>query len=226
MSRILFADDDPTLTEALTQWLNAQTFTTYIDVCSNGDDAWNYLRSSMYDLVILDWEMPGLQGVEIIQRYRNSGGLTPILMLTGKESVEDKEAGLDAGADDYLTKPFNLRELAARLRALLRRPAQIAGDCLSFRHIVLDRAKRQATANGTIVPLQPMEFEVLEFFLLHPHDVFTIESLLARLWDNAGDISTQALYSAIKRLRKKLDMEGQASIFQNIYGKGYALNQS
>jgi DNA-binding response OmpR family regulator len=163
MSRILVADDDKTLNRTLIEWFKVQPFVRHVDSVLTGDDAWHYLSESEYDLVVLDWEMPGMQGIEIVRKFRAKGGVTPILMLTGKDSIEDKETGLDAGADDYLTKPFNLRELAARLRALLRRPAQVVGETLTFRHIRLDRTRREVTTGETVIPLQPMEFIVLEF---------------------------------------------------------------
>lgn len=223
MAKILVAEDDKGLSFTLCEWLQAQAFANDVEVVENGEDAWHHLKFGHYDLVLLDWEMPGLPGIEIVRRFRQSGGITPVLMLTGKSSIEDKEAGLDAGADDYLTKPFHFKELGARLRALLRRPAQVVGETLSFRHVQFERARREVTAHGEKVSLQPMELDVLEHFMLHPGEVISLESLIFKLWDDGG-VTTQAVYSSIKRLRKKLDREGDPSIFESVYGRGYCLN--
>lgn len=209
------------LTMTISEWLKSERYV--VDIVHTGELALEHLQSFEYDLVILDWEMPALSGIEVTKQYRDSGGMTPILLLTGKDTIDEKEMGFDAGADDYLTKPFHPKELSARLRALLRRPNQILGETLKVRNIVLDPGTRIVTKAGKVVPLQPLEFSVLEFFLRHPTDVVGPEGLLRRVWDSDTNVSQDAIYTCIKRIRKKLDDDGQPSILKTVHGIGYKL---
>ncbi len=224
MPKLLLADDDTTLSLTISTWLKANAICDLVDCVENGEEAWNYIQSFDYELMILDWEMPGMPGIEIVRSVRRQGRMTPILMLTGRISVDDKESGLDSGADDYLTKPFHFKELGARVRALMRRPAQMSSGELRFRHIAMNTATRTVTKSGESIALQPIELSVLEFFLRHPTEVISGEGLLKRLWDSNTDVSLDAIYSCVRRLRRKLDLEGQSSLISNAYGIGYKLN--
>src|SRR5579862_8845637 len=135
MAKILLVEDDLDLISRITKWLSLERHS--VEAASNGQEALDLLRDVKYDLIILDWHLPGLSGIEVCKYYRSAGGKAPVLMLTGKTDIADKEAGLDAGADDYLTKPFNPRELSARLRALARRPAETLDDKLTAGDLVL-----------------------------------------------------------------------------------------
>lgn len=223
MSKILVAEDDKGLSFTLCEWLQAQSFAKHIDAVENGEDAWHHLKFGHYDLVMLDWEMPGLPGIEIVRRYRQAGGISPVLMLTGKSTIEDKEAGLDAGADDYLTKPFQMRELMARVRALLRRPAQFAGDLLKAGSICIDTKARIATRDGIDIKLQPNELAVLEYLMRHPNEVFSPEMLLARVWSSETEASLDAVYTCLNRIRKKIDASDKDALIRTVRGVGYRL---
>lgn len=176
MSKVLIVEDDVALSDSLEQILSADGFT--IDSVIDGAEGDEYLKTYTYELIILDWDVPSLSGVELCRRYRQRGGVCPILLLTGKSAIAEKEEGLDAGADDYLTKPFHPRELRARIRALLRRPRQLSGDKLSVRDIDFDPVKREVSRDGKYVKLTSLEIDLFEFFMRHPGEVFSIEALV------------------------------------------------
>jgi DNA-binding response OmpR family regulator len=221
MAKILVADDDEGLIGTLTEWLKLDNH--IVDAVHNGSDALGHLKSFEYDLIVLDWSMPAPNGLEVCKQYRAGGGNAPIIMLTGKGAVEDKMEGLEAGADDYLTKPFHFKELTARLRALLRRPPQLNLGNLTVRDIVVDLSARKVTKGGKELSLQPLEFRVLEFLAKHPGQVFSPEVLLRRIWDSDAEVSHDAIYACMKRLRKKLESEGEPPLVVTVYGAGYKL---
>jgi DNA-binding response OmpR family regulator len=222
MAKILFVEDDAALSTTVTQVLKAEQFN--VELSENGNDALHRLAIYEYDLVILDWNLPEVSGPEICRQFRQKGGSTPILMLTGRNSMNDKLDGFDAGADDYLTKPFNAQELVARAKALLRRPKQMEGTTLQCGKIALDTSKRMVTRNGEEITMQPLEFAVLEFLMRHPNQVFTTDTLLKRCWNADVDASIFATYTCIRRIRKKLDVPGEESIIKTIPNVGYRLD--
>ncbi len=222
MYKALLADDDDALCETMGEFLRLENYN--LDVARSGSEAGEYLKQFVYDIILLDWEMPGKSGIEICSEFRSAGGVTPILMLTGKKEIEEREKGLDAGADDYLTKPFHFRELGARLRALLRRPPQIVASVLTARDITLDTKTMKVRKGSQDIPLQPMEFVVLEFLMRNPGEVFSPERLVDRLWESDAEVSLGAIYSCVKRLRKKLDSGEDRSLISSIYSKGYRLD--
>jgi DNA-binding response OmpR family regulator len=221
MSKILLVDDDKELAENVEDYLKVDAH--IVEKTHTGEDALEFLRQYVYDLVILDWGLPGLSGVEVLRKYRAIGGQTPILMLTGKETLQDKEIGLDAGADDYLTKPFHLRELAARVRALLRRPTAVLNNVITVGNLSVDIARRTARKDGKVLELLPKEYALLEFFLRHPDQVFDPNTLLDRVWHSEQDVGTETVRTHITRLRKKIDSLGKQSIIKNVHGQGYRL---
>lgn len=223
MSKVLIVEDDVALSDSLEQILSADGFT--IDSVIDGAEGDEYLKTYTYELIILDWDVPSLSGVELCRRYRQRGGVCPILLLTGKSAIAEKEEGLDAGADDYLTKPFHPRELRARIRALLRRPRQLSGDKLSVRDIDFDPVKREVSRDGKYVKLTSLEIDLFEFFMRHPGEVFSIEALVRGVWQSEAEISDDAIYAAIKRLRRKLDSSGKTSVITNVHGLGYRLDK-
>jgi DNA-binding response OmpR family regulator len=192
-----------------------------IDVSYDGDDGAERLLFYQYDVVILDWALPKKSGVQICQEFRSRGGKTPVLMLTGKDAVEDKEVGLDSGADDYLTKPFHLRELSARLKALLRRPVSTVAETINLCGIVLDTKARRVRRDNVDLNLAPLEYKLLEFLMRNPNEVFAPEALLNRVWPNDSDASNETVRTCIKKLRKKIDNEGSESLITNLPGVGY-----
>jgi DNA-binding response OmpR family regulator len=220
MAKILLIEDDSVLASTVCDWLTAERHN--VDRAGDGADGLEKLRFYKYDLVILDWMLEHLSGIEILQEMRRLSIFTPVLMLTGRDSLNDKETGLDAGADDYLTKPFHMKELSARLRALLRRPPNLV-ELAQFGDLVVDQGTHKVTKGGLELKLLPTEFALLEFLLRHPNQVFSQEALLDRVWPSQSDATSYALTSCIKRLRRKLDDKNQESIIKTVYGVGYKL---
>jgi len=190
----------------------------------DGRECLLYLSTCEFDLIILDWMMPHVSGVDVCKNYRENGGKTPILMLTAKTTIEDREAGLDMGADDFLTKPFDQRELSARVRALLRRPDSMVGNVLTVNDISMDTVTCEVFKDGIKLHLRPKEFSLLEFFLRHPNQAFSSEMLLKRIWLEDAAASPDNLKTHIKMLRKKLDPLKSESVIKTVRGRGYILN--
>lgn len=221
MAKVLVIEDEPDFSELIGSWLKNEHYT--VEVVGNGEDGLDRLKFYKYDVIILDWVLPGVSGVEVCRTFRNSGGVTPILMLTSKKHVDEKEAGLDAGADDYLTKPFELKELSARVRALLRRPNAFSGSVLKVGNLVLEPNSFRVTREGEEISLLPKEFALLEFLMRHPNQVFSAEAILDRVWASESEASPETIRTYIKRLRKKLDTEGKPSMLATVHGVGYKL---
>lgn len=219
MPKLLLVDDDENLLNTVQDWFKAQNFE--VDIVSNGREGLERLKFYKYDLVILDWGMPDMSGIEVCRAYRTEGGETPVLMLTGQDKIEHKETGFSAGADDYLTKPFSLRELAARVRALLRRPSTYTSEKLQVGTIYIDSGARKVVREGKDIDLAPREFSLLEFLMRHADQVFSDEAILDRVWPSSSDASSETLRTCIKKLRRKIDVEGKASIIKNVAGVGY-----
>jgi DNA-binding response OmpR family regulator len=221
MAKILIVEDDKQLSGLIVDWLTGEKHT--IDPVYKGTDGLERLKFYKYDVVILDWELPGLSGPEVCKQFRDTGGQTPILMLTGKKEIDDKTTGLDAGADDYLTKPFHMKELSARLRALLRRSTDVSRTVLTAGNLALDPSSRQVTLNGNPLNLQPKEFALLEFLLRHPNQPFSSEALLDRVWSSESDAAPDTVRLHIMRLRQKIDEDGKESMVRTLHRVGYML---
>lgn len=222
LSKILVVEDEKAISDVIQEWLTMEHHS--VDVVDDGQEALNRLKVYNYDLVVLDLNLPGLPGIEVLTNFRERGGTTPVLILTGKNAIDDKERGLDSGADDYLTKPFHGRELSARIRALLRRPSSVVGDAVEFGQITLDRANYKVTLKGEDLRLVPTEFDLLEFFMRNPNRVFSPEELLRRVWTDDSEATIGAVTTCIKRLRKKIDIEGMTSMVCTVHGVGYRLS--
>jgi len=221
MAKILLVEDDEDLATTVSEWLGFEHHT--VEFVRNGVDARERLRMCTYDIIILDWNLPDITGVEICKKFRSDQGVTPIIMLTGKSSIADREEGLDSGADDYLTKPFAMKELSARLRALLRRPALIRPDVLKVKDVELDSIKHRVSRAGNEIDLLPKEFALLEFLMKNEDQVFSSEELLRRVWHTDSDATAEAIRTCLKRLRRKLGETEDNSIIETIYGVGYRL---
>lgn len=221
MAKVLVVDDDKSLTTMLKDLL---TFDHHsVEVAHDGDDASDKLTVSKYDLLVLDWDLPKSSGVDICRRLRGKGDLTPILMLTGKDHINDKTTGFEAGVDDYLTKPFHPKEFTARIGALLRRAAGQPSTNLVIRNISVDTLKFRVTKDGTDVELLPKEFAVLEFMMRHPDQVFSCEALLQRVWSSDSHTGPEAVRSCITRIRKKLEADGDPPLIKTVHGVGYKI---
>ncbi|CAN5575653.1 response regulator transcription factor [soil metagenome] len=223
MPKILIVEDDLQVAGSVRDWLLFEKY--LVELVSTGSEALEMIKAYDYDVVILDINLPKLSGLEVCRRYRDGGGSCPILMLTGQDAVDDRANGLDAGADDYLTKPFHLKELSARVRALLRRPGAITTHELTAGNLFLDSVKHAVTLDGVQLHLPRMEFALLEFLMRHQNQVFNPTTLLERVWTADSDKSPETIRTTIKKLRNKIDTEGKPSLIQNVHGVGYKLSE-
>ena len=195
-----------------------------VDSVHDGHEALTIIQMHPYDLVILDWMLPGRTGTEICKDYRARGGSAPILMLTAKSTIDDRAEGLDSGADDYLTKPFHPKEFSARVRALLRRPQSVMSKTLKAADIELDPGQVKVFKANQEIHLLPKEFALLELFLRYPTQVFSAESLLDRVWNTDSSASLDTVRTYIKTLRKKIDTNPKDSLIRTVHGVGYSLS--
>lgn len=220
--RILVVDDDRQIGELLKRGLSYEGYT--VDIAASGQEGLDKARENTPDLVVLDVLMPGMDGLEVARRLRR-GGQTPILMLTAKGTVGDKVAGLDAGADDYMVKPFDFEEFLARVRALLRRRQPQEGETLRFQDLSLDTAMRQVVRGGAIIGLTAKEFDLLELLLRHPRQVLRREQIYERVWgyDFEGESNVIEVY--VRYLRAKLEAGGRPRLIHTVRGVGYVLRE-
>lgn len=220
--RILIIEDDPSISKLLQRGLAYEGYS--VDCAPDGKTGLVKARDTSPDLVILDWMLPGLDGLEVCHRLR-MGGSTPVLMLTAKDTVEDRIQGLDAGADDYMVKPFNLDELLARLRALLRRTQTDRVQGLKFADLSMDVGTHEVRRGDKLIALTAKEFELVEIFLRHPRQVMTREVLFDRIWgyDFGGESNVLEVY--IRYLRQKLEEDGQPRLIHTVRGVGYVLKE-
>lgn len=221
MPKILIVDDDTLLSSTLRSYLDQEKYV--VETADNGEDAIQLLSGFDYDVVVLDWTLPGISGEVVCNEYRKNGGQAPVIFLTGQNDINFLERGLSAGADDYLTKPFQLKELAARVRAVLRRNHGQKPDVLSFRDLEIDPQEFKVLKRGQEVHLLPKEFRLLEFLLRHPHQVYSADELLSAVWESDTEALLDTVRGHITRLRKKLDSAGKPSIIVTVYGVGYKL---
>ncbi|MFD9006055.1 response regulator transcription factor [Streptomyces sp. NPDC059582] len=229
--RILIVDDEPAVREALQRSLAFEGYET--EVAVDGADALEKATAYQPDLVVLDIQMPRMDGLTAARRIRGAGDTTPILMLTARDTVGDRVTGLDAGADDYLVKPFELDELFARVRALLRRSSYttpVAGadqvdEALTFADLRMDLATRDVTRAGRAVELTRTEFTLLEMFLAHPRQVLTREQILKAVWGFDFEPSSNSLDVYVMYLRRKTEAGGEPRLVHTVRGVGYVLRQ-
>jgi DNA-binding response OmpR family regulator len=225
MAKLLLVEDDVNAAEMVATWLRAERY--IVEIANDGEAGLEHLRMAEYDVVLLDWELPGLSGYEILRHLRASSKLTPVIMLTAKSEIEDKEKGLDGGADDYLSKPYSLKELSARIRTQLRRLSQQPQNELILRGITLIPDQLRVKRDGKDIALLPKEFSLLEFFMRNPDRVFSAEAVMSRVWPAETEVSTNAFRSALKRLRQKLnETDEQKPLIETVLGAGYRFNSS
>jgi len=222
MAKILVIEDDRDILKAVSE--NLQFEHNVVESVDNGGDGLSRLRAYNYDVAIVDWNLPDKSGIEICREHRAAGGHTLMLMLTAKAHLDDKEQGLEAGFDDYLVKPFEIRELIARVRALLRRASgKLEGNNLVAGHVQLEPNSFRAMRCGEDIKLVPKEFAILEFFMRHPNIVFSCEALMSRIWTADEDSSPEIIRTHIKNLRKKIEMDDQPTLLHTVHGVGYKL---
>ena len=221
--RILIIEDDEGILRVLRR---ALTYDGYqVETALDGELGLSHARDWRPDMVILDLMLPGMDGLEVTQRLRTEGNI-PILMLTAKDNITDRVQGLDAGADDYMTKPFDLDELLARVRALLRRTQLERAPVLTFNDLTLDTSTRLATRRGRAIALTAKEYDLLELFMRHPRQVMTREMIFDRVWgyDFGGESNVLDVY--IRYLRQKLENEGETRLIHTVRGVGYVLREN
>ncbi|MBD2100083.1 two-component system response regulator RppA [Leptolyngbya sp. FACHB-261] len=229
--RLLLVEDESVLGSAIKQTLNEEAYV--VDWVLDGSEAWAYLESqwTQYTLAIFDWLLPGLSGLELCKRLRAQRNSLPVLLLTARDGLEDKVAGLDAGADDYLVKPFRMEELLARLRALQRRSPQFQPQQLQVGNLLLDYGSRMAyycspSGERQLIALLNKEFQLLEYFMQHPNQVITREQIVSRLWEVGSEPVSNVVAAQVRLLRRKLAEVDCERLIETLYGVGYRLNTS
>ena len=219
--RILLVEDDPKAARFVREGLEEEGYR--VDLASDGVEGAQLGHVNPYDLIVLDIQLPRKDGLEVSRELRREGVDTPILMLTGRDTTTDIVRGLDAGADDYLTKPFDFEVLLARVRALTRRQVGNVGGVLRFEDVELDRVRRTVRRGSRRIDLSPREFRLLEYFVLHAGQVLTRTHLLEQVWDMSFDPETNVVEAHISNVRRKLEDGGAARLIHTIRGSGYAL---
>jgi two-component system response regulator MprA len=219
--RILVVDDDLAVCRSIDRALRLEGYE--VDTVASGGQALEAVASNSPDALVLDQQLPDIDGLTVCRRIREAGDDIPILMLTARHGIDDRVQGLDAGADDYLVKPFALEELLARLRALLRRRFESEGGVLRFGELTLDLASREAHRGARAFTLTRIEFDLLELFLRHPRQVLTREVLLNRVWGFDFDSGTNSLAVYVGYLRRKTEAGGEPRCIHTVRGVGYVL---
>jgi DNA-binding response OmpR family regulator len=222
MAKILIVEDDEML--GLSMQTTFETQKHVVELVADGEEGLARLKLYKYEVVILDWGLPNVSGIEICQKFRARGGTTPMLMLTGKDQIHDKETGFQTGVDDYLTKPFDVRELVLRIEALLRRSQTYKEEKLTIKNVELNTRTRIALQDGKEMHLTAQEFSVLEFLFKRTGQYFTVQQLLEEIWTSESDSSEQAVRQCISRLRKKLEAGGGDDILKTSKGLGYRVD--
>jgi OmpR-family two-component system manganese-sensing response regulator len=224
--RILLVDDEVELTDPLSRVLSREGYG--VDVAYDGVSGSKLASQGIYDLLILDWMLPQRSGLEICQQLRSQGRTTPVLFLTAKDTLDDRVKGLDAGADDYIVKPFELRELLARVRALLRRSTTTdasASQRLRVASLELDLDNQLAYRDGRLIDLSEKESQLLEYFMRRAGQLLTHEQIYQHLWEDEQP-SSNVVPALIRLLRRKVEAKGEAPLIHTVYGKGYRFGES
>ncbi|HLO84783.1 MAG TPA: two-component system response regulator RppA [Nostocaceae cyanobacterium] len=227
--RVLLVEDELDLGAAIKRILNQEKYV--VDWVQNGAEAWEYLdnRWTHYNVGVFDWLLPGLSGLDLCKNLRQKGNSLPVLMLTAKDSLDDKIAGLDAGADDYLVKPFRMAELLARLRALQRRSPQFQPSQLKVGNLILDYATNTVSSQNNSGQLQPItlttkEFQLLEYFMQHPNQIVSTEQIRNQIWEVGAEPMSNVVAAQVRLLRRKLSEFGTAHLIETVHAVGYRFN--
>lgn len=221
--RLLIAEDDKDIVKALTALFEHNHYS--IDAVFNGNDAYDYATEGAYDGIILDIMMPGMDGLEVLKALRSAGVNTPVLLLTAKGEVEDRVCGLDAGADDYLPKPFAASELLARVRAMLRRKENYQNDTLEFEGLSLNLSTFELSFGSQSIRLVSREFQMLQLLMQTPGVVISTEQFMERIWGWESDVEISIVWVYISNLRKKFDRLGAPVSIKAVRGVGYCLGK-
>ncbi|MEO0835443.1 MAG: two-component system response regulator RppA [Cyanobacteria bacterium J06642_3] len=224
--KILLVDDETELSAPLSRILLQEGYE--VDIADNGATGSKLALQNHYDLLILDWMLPHKSGLEICREVRSHDLTTPVLFLTAKDTIDDRVDGLDAGADDYLVKPFELRELLARVRALLRRSSleTSPGDRLKVADLELDVENQVAYRSGKVIDLSEKEIKLLTYFMQHPDQLLTHEEIYHYLWQAEEQPSSNVLAALVRLLRRKIETKNEPQLIHTVYGKGYRFGNS
>lgn len=222
-AHILLVEDEVKLARFVELELSSDGY--QVTVAHDGMTGLSNARETSFDLAILDWMLPGLTGVELCRRLRATGNKIPIILLTARDEVSDRVQGLDAGADDYMVKPFSIEELLARIRAHLRRTEEVNEEVLRFEDLSLNRLTREVYRGQRRIELTAKEFDLLEYLMNHPRQVYTRDQILEKVWgyDFMGDCNIIEVY--IRYLRLKLEEQGEKRLIYTVRGVGYALRE-
>ena len=218
--KLLFAEDDRDLSAAVKALLERGGYV--VDAVYDGDEAVDYALAGEYDGIILDWMMPGRDGIQALREIRAKGNNTPCLMLTARDAVEDRVAGLDAGADDYLPKPFNAQELLARIRAMLRRRETFVPDVITFGDLSLDKGSGELRCGERSVRLTGKTFQMMTLFMENPKHLFSVQQLMDRIWGWESEAEINVVWVNISQLRKKMNELGTSAEIRVHRGTGYS----
>jgi len=225
VAKILVVEDDADMAAVLLRALRGEHHT--VEQVDDGREALTLLNLASYDLIILDWHLPGLSGVEVLREYRAAGGTAGVIMLTGSGSISSKETGFNVGADDYVTKPVEIRELVLRVRSMLNRPPAFTNSPLVHADIQLDPIGHKIFKKGAEVRLAPRDFALLEFFMRHPDEAFNADTLISRVWQSDTIATGEAVRMAISRIRKAIDDQTEEeSRIESIPRIGYRLRKT
>jgi DNA-binding response OmpR family regulator len=223
MAKILLVEDDSSAVQFVSSWLTAERH--IVEIARDGADGLEFMLMTEFDVILLDWDLPSMSGHDVLKQFRAKGFTTPVIMLTAKSDIDSKEAGLDGGADDYLTKPFALMELSARIRVQLRKTNKQSQNKLVSGDIVVIPDQLKVTRAGREIELLPKEFSLFEFFVRNPDRVFSAEAIMQRVWQSETDATTDAFRSCLKRLRQKIALPNEEKpIIETVHGAGYRFN--
>lgn len=224
MGKVLLVEDDVSMSDLVSDELTLNGFS--VDQAHDGISALEYLSAGSYELLILDFLLPDIEGDEICSKYRRSGGDSPVLFLTGRHDIEHKTLGYNSGADDYLTKPFDMRELILRVRALLTRAGTKIDNILKCGTLTVDTLKREVYSGGRMIRLAPKEFDVLLHLIRHRGKVFTAAELGRSIWSGFEIPSDENVRVCLSRLRKSLTVHGLEDMIVNSHGHGYMISET
>ncbi len=221
--RLLIAEDDAKLLKSLKHIFEGNKY--MVDAVSSGTDAYAYASTDEYDGILLDIMMPGMDGIEVLRRLRTEGISTPVLLLTAKTEVAERVEGLDAGADDYLSKPFSTQELLARVRAMLRRKDNFVPDIIALGSLTLNRSTFELSYGNKLTPLSGREFQIVEMLIQKPNFIIPTEDLLAHVWGWNTEVDVSVIWVHISNIRKKLALMGAPIEIRFVRGAGYRLEE-
>jgi DNA-binding response OmpR family regulator len=221
VKKLLIVDDDPEFGQTLKSMLLNES--VHVELVCSGLDCLQILQHFQFDLILLDWNLPDVSGLEICKKYRASGGTTPIIFLTGRHGITDKESGLDSGGDDYLTKPFDVRELQARMRSVERRASRLSLTSLSVRGVSIDSKLHKVSKDEQHVRLSMSELDILEFLMNHPDTFFSAKQIFAAVWPSDSEASDDVVRVHMNLLRRRLSRIGADNLIETVRGAGYIL---